>query len=223
MHRRRSRSGRAGTCRPPGKPDGSREPAGQRFQLGAGAQGRSPSPATSGFTLQNGVNWLVGTTGIESGWLNIIALALAWGSRMGYRPESVLGSQEFRMGGTDGARSVALKQASASWQPGAAEPHRNGRGAVDGRALARCGWNYGCPARWDGSAVLPETTALAGQLGGSDLGKAFDLGLRQIGETPSPWRVADYRDVVTRGDLPELWPSFCRLTITAVGTRGAGG
>jgi len=51
------------------------------------------------------------------------------------------------------------------------------------------GWNYGSPAALGVDLPsYPETTALAllALQGRNDLGKAFDLARRQMGETPSP-------------------------------------
>ena len=51
------------------------------------------------------------------------------------------------------------------------------------------GWNYGSPAALGVDLPsYPETTALAlvALQGRDDLGKVFDLALRQMGETPSP-------------------------------------
>ena len=85
---------------------------------------------------------------------------------------------------------VALKQASAqlSTRDLRDRVHQGEAQLMDVRSRDG-GWNYGSPAALGMDLPsYPETTALAlvALQGRSDLGKAFDLAQRQIGETPSP-------------------------------------
>jgi len=145
-----------------------------------------------GAPLQKGIAWLVGSVGTESDWLSVLVS---------------------RIGLVDYGRDVSLK--SWPWKPGNSgwvEPTvhaivalKMASGKISGKNLRERvrigeaelldvrgrdgGWNYGSPKVLGVDLPsYPETTALAlvALQGRSDLGKAFDLALRQIGETPSP-------------------------------------
>jgi hypothetical protein len=145
-----------------------------------------------GLPLQNGVKWLVGTTGIESSWLNIIV------ARIGLvKQERDIGLKAWpwKPGNSGWVEPtahalVALKQASAKLASRELLSRvKMGEAQLMDVRSRDGGWNYGSPAALGVDLPsYPETTALAlvGLQGRSDLGKAFDLGLRQIGETPSP-------------------------------------
>ena len=176
-------------------PDGSWKPA---------AAVDSPSWGTSlcatiamdrnewGSPLRNGVSWLVGSTGIESNWLNILV------ARVGLVKQErdiSLKAWPWKPGNSAWVEPtvhalVALKQASA--QLSSRELRNRVETGEEQLMDVRSrdgGWNYGSPAALGVDLPsFPETTALAlvALQGRNDLGKAFDLALRQIGETPSP-------------------------------------
>jgi hypothetical protein len=145
-----------------------------------------------GTPLRNGVNWLVGTSGVESGWLNILV------ARVGLVKQErdiSLKAWPWKPGNSGWVEPtvhalVALKQASSrlSSKPLRGRVQMGEAQLMDVRSRDG-GWNYGSPAALGVDLPsYPETTALAlvALQGRGDLGKAFDLALRQIGETPSP-------------------------------------
>lgn len=145
-----------------------------------------------GQPLRSGVNWLVGSTGIESNWFNII---LARIGMVRQERDISLKAWPWKPGNSGWVEPtvhalVALKQASAqiASRELRARVHMGEAQLMDVRSRDG-GWNYGSPAALGVDLPsYPETTALAlvGLQGRNDLGKAFDLAQRQIGETPSP-------------------------------------
>jgi len=145
-----------------------------------------------GQPLQNGVKWLVGSNGVESGWLNVIAARL----RLVKQERDVsLKSWPWKPGNSGWVEPtvhalVALKQASAKiWSGELRSRVEMGEAQLMDVRSRDGGWNYGSPAALGVDLPsYPETTALAllALQGRNDLSKAFDLARRQVGETPSP-------------------------------------
>jgi hypothetical protein len=145
-----------------------------------------------GSPLQSGVNWLVQTSGIESGWLAVMA------ARVGLvKQERDIGLKAWpwKPGNSGWVEPtahalVALKQASGKVPSRALQSRvQMGEAQLMDVRSRDGGWNYGSPAALGVDLPsYPETTALAllGLQGRGDLGKASDLAVRQIGETPSP-------------------------------------
>jgi len=145
-----------------------------------------------GQPLQNGVKWLVGSSGVESGWLNVVAARL----RLVRQERDVaLKSWPWKPGNSGWVEPtvhalVALKQASSKISSGELRGRvQMGEAQLMDVRSRDGGWNYGSPAALGVDLPsYPETTALAllALQGHDDLGKAFDLARRQMGETPSP-------------------------------------
>lgn len=147
--------------------------------------------------LEKGIAWLVGSVGAEAGWKNFLL------TRMGL----VQMDRDFRLKawpwkpGNSGwveptaHALVALKLASGKLpaklfsEAGLRERVSSGEAELLNVRARDGGWNYGeSEVRGIDLPSYPETTALAllGLQGRHDLGKAFDVARRQIGETPSP-------------------------------------
>jgi len=145
-----------------------------------------------GQPLQNGVKWLVGSSGVESGWLNVIAARL----RLVKQERDIgLKSWPWKPGNSGWVEPtvhalVALKQAATKMSNGELRGRvQMGEAQLMDVRSQDGGWNYGSPAALGVDLPsYPETTALAllALQGRNDLGKAFDLARRQTGETPSP-------------------------------------
>jgi hypothetical protein len=149
-----------------------------------------------GQPLQSGVKWLVGSSGVESSWMNVAAARL----RLVKQERDVgLKCWPWKPGNSGWVEPtvhalVALKQASAKISSGELRSRiRMGEAQLMDVRSRDGGWNYGSPAALGVNLPsYPETTALAlVALQGrndlsKDLGKAFDLARRQVGETPSP-------------------------------------
>jgi hypothetical protein len=145
-----------------------------------------------GQPLRSGVNWLVGSSGIESNWFNIVV------SRIGLVKQErniALKAWPWKPGNSGWVEPtvhalVALKQAAAQLASRDLRDRiRQGEAQLMDVRSRDGGWNYGSPAALGVDLPsYPETTALAllALQGRSDLGKAFDLAQQQIGETPSP-------------------------------------
>jgi hypothetical protein len=147
--------------------------------------------------LQQGIAWLVGSSGVESEWLNVLVARL--GLVKAERDMS-LKAWPWKPGNSGWVEPtahalVALKLASAKVSSANASNNelrdrvRIGEAQLLNVRSRDGGWNYGSPAVLGlDLPSYPETTALAllGLQGRDDLGKAFDLAERQIGETPSP-------------------------------------
>jgi len=149
-----------------------------------------------GQPLQNGVKWLVGSSGVESNWLNVAAARLRL-----VKQERDIGLKcwPWKPGNSGWVEPtvhalVALKQASAKLSSSELGSRvRMGEAQLMDVRSRDGGWNYGSPAALGVDLPsYPETTALA-LVGlqarddlGNDLGKAFDLARRQLRETPSP-------------------------------------
>jgi hypothetical protein len=145
-----------------------------------------------GAPLQKGVEWLLGSSGVESRMINRIAARIgllkserdiglkAWP----WKPETS-GWVEPTVHAL-----VALKQASARLSSSELrERVRMGEAELMNVRSRDGGWNYGSPAALGVDLPsYPETTALAlvGLQGQSGLGSAFDVARRQLQETPSP-------------------------------------
>ena len=149
-----------------------------------------------GQPLENGVKWLVGSRGVESNWLNVTAARL----RLVKQERDVsLKCWPWKPGNSGWVEPtvhalVALKQASAKLSSSELRSRvQMGEAQLVDVRSRDGGWNYGSPAALGVDLPsYPETTALAlVALQGrndlsNDLGKAFDLARRQMGETPSP-------------------------------------
>jgi hypothetical protein len=145
-----------------------------------------------GAPLQKGVEWLLGSSGVESRMINRIAARIgllkserdiglkAWP----WKPETS-GWVEPTVHAL-----VALKQASARLSSNELrERVRLGEAELMNVRSRDGGWNYGSPAALGVDLPsYPETTALAlvGLQGHSGLESAFDVAGRQLQETPSP-------------------------------------
>jgi hypothetical protein len=145
-----------------------------------------------GQPLQSAVKWLVGSSGVESNWLNVAVARLhlvkqdrdiglkCWP----WKPDNS-GWVEPTVHAL-----VALKQASAKLSSSDLRSRvQMGKAQLMDVRSRDGGWNYGSPAAVGVDLPsYPETTALAlvALQGHARLGNAFDLALRQIGETPSP-------------------------------------
>jgi hypothetical protein len=149
-----------------------------------------------GQPLQNGVKWLVGTSGAESSWLNVMVGKLGL-----VKQERDIGLKcwPWKPGNSGWVEPtvhalVALKQASAKFSSSELRSRvQMGEAQLMNVRSRDGGWNYGSPAAVGVELPsYPETTALAlVALQGrsdlsNDLGPAFDLARRQMGETPSP-------------------------------------
>ena len=149
-----------------------------------------------GQPLANGVKWLVGSSGVESNWLNVAAARLRL-----VKQERDIGLKcwPWKPGNSGWVEPtvhalVALKQASANLSSSELRSRvQMGEAQLMDVRSRDGGWNYGSPAALGVDLPsYPETTALAlVALQGrndlsNDLGKAFDLARRQMGETPSP-------------------------------------
>jgi hypothetical protein len=149
-----------------------------------------------GQPLENGVKWLVGSSGAESNWLNVAAARL----RMVKQERDVsLKCWPWKPGNSGWVEPtvhalVALKQASAKLSSSELRSRvQMGEAQLMDVRSRDGGWNYGSPAALGVDLPsYPETTGLAlvalqsrNDLS-NDLGRAFDLARRQMGETPSP-------------------------------------
>ena len=145
-----------------------------------------------GAPVRKGVEWLVGTSGVESRMINRIAARLGW-----LKSERDLGLKAWPWKpDTSGwveptvHALVALKQASAKISSGELrERVRLGEAELMNVRSRDGGWNYGSPAALGVDLPsYPETTALAlvGLQGRGDLGTAFNLAARQLEQNPSP-------------------------------------
>jgi hypothetical protein len=145
-----------------------------------------------GQPLENGVKWLVGSSGAESNWLNVAAARL----RMVKQERDVsLKCWPWKPGNSGWVEPtvhalVALKQASAKLSRSELRSRvQMGEAQLMDVRSRDGGWNYGSPAALGVDLPsYPETTGLAlvALQGRGNLGKAFDLARRQMGETPSP-------------------------------------
>jgi hypothetical protein len=145
-----------------------------------------------GGPLQKGVEWLLGSSGVESRMVNRIA------ARIGLlKAERDIGLKAWPWKpDTSGwveptvHALVALKQASTGISSSELrERVRMGDEQLMNVRTRDGGWNYGSPAALGVDLPsYPETTALAlvGLQGQSGLGSAFDLAARQLEATPSP-------------------------------------
>ena len=145
-----------------------------------------------GQPLQSGVKWLVGSSGVESNWLNVAAARLRLVKQ---ERDIALKCWPWKPGNSGWVEPtvhalVALKQASAKLSSGELRNRvQMGEAQLMDVRSRDGGWNYGSPAAVGVDLPsYPETTALAlvALQGRGDMGKAFDLARRQMGETPSP-------------------------------------
>jgi hypothetical protein len=145
-----------------------------------------------GEPLQNGVKWLVGESGAESNWLNVVVGKLGL-----VKQERDIGLKcwPWKPGNSGWVEPtvhalVALKQASAKLSSSELRSRvQMGEAQLMNVRSRDGGWNYGSPAALGVDLPsYPETTALAlvALQDRDDLGKVFDLARRQMGETPSP-------------------------------------
>jgi hypothetical protein len=176
-------------------PDGSWKPAAE-VQISSWGTSLCATIAMTrnewGLPLQNGVKWLVGSSGVESGWLNVVAARLRLVKQ---ERDIALKCWPWKPGNSGWVEPtvhalVALKQASAKLSSGELRGRvQMGEAQLMDVRSRDGGWNYGSPAALGVDLPsYPETTALAlvALQGRDDLGKAFDLARRQVGETPSP-------------------------------------
>jgi hypothetical protein len=141
---------------------------------------------------RQGVDWLVGSSGAESRWVNVIASKVgilnaghnvrlkAWP----WKPDNAGWAEP------TAHALVALKRASTKWPTSElSERVQSGEAQLMDVRCHDGGWNYGVPATVGGILpAYPETTALA-LLGLQDkkgLESAFDLAWRMMRDTPSP-------------------------------------
>ena len=145
-----------------------------------------------GAPLQKGIAWLVGSSGVESDWLSVL---VARTGLVKTERDVSLKSWPWKPGNSGWVEPtvhalVALKMASSKISSSDLRDRvRIGEAQLLDVRSRDGGWNYGSPAALGVDLPsYPETTALAllGLQGHVDLGKAFDLAQRQIGETPSP-------------------------------------
>ena len=176
-------------------PDGSWKPAAE-VQVSSWGTSLCATIAMTrnewGQPLQNGVKWLVGSSGVESSWLNVAAARL----RLVKQERDIgLKSWPWKPGNSGWVEPtvhalVALKQAATKMSNGELRGRvQMGEAQLMDVRSQDGGWNYGSPAALGVDLPsYPETTALAllALQGRNDLGKAFDLARRQMGETPSP-------------------------------------
>jgi hypothetical protein len=184
-----------------------------------------------GAPLQKGVEWLLGSSGVESRLVNRIA------ARIGVlKSERDIGLKAWPWKpDTSGwveptvHALVALKQASAKISSRELrERVRMGEEQLLNVRTRDGGWNYGSPAALGVDLPsYPETTALAlvGLQGQSGLRSAFDVAARQLQETPSPlaraWLAIALR--LHGGKPPELDSELSGdLMITAVEALASG-
>jgi hypothetical protein len=145
-----------------------------------------------GQPLENGVKWLVGSSGAESNWLNVVVARL----RLVKQERDIsLKCWPWKPGNSGWVEPtvhalVALKQTAAKLSSSELRSRvQMGEAQLMDVRSRDGGWNYGSPAALGVDLPsYPETTALAlmALQGRNDLGKAFDLARRQMGETPSP-------------------------------------
>ena len=145
-----------------------------------------------GTQTRQGVNWLVGSTGAESRWVNIVASKLgifdaghnvrlkAWP----WKPDTAGWAEP------TAHALVALKRVSVKW-PSSELSDRVHSGEAQLRDVRSRdgGWNYGVPITAGGELpAYPETTALAllGLQQQKGLQSAFDLAWKMMRDTPSP-------------------------------------
>ncbi len=145
-----------------------------------------------GAPLRDGINWLVGSSGVESTWINVVVARIGLVKQ---ERDISLKCWPWKPGNSGWVEPtahalVALKQASAKLSSAELrERIKMGESQLLDVRSRDGGWNYGSPAALGVDLPsYPETTALAlvALQGRNDLGKAFDLAARQIGETPSP-------------------------------------
>jgi hypothetical protein len=145
-----------------------------------------------GAPLRSSVNWLVGSTGLESNWMNVIMTRLGLVKQ---ERDINLKAWPWKPGNSGWVEPtvhalVALKLAATKLSSRELRDRvRMGEAQLLNVRSRDGGWNYGSPAALGVDLPsFPETTALAlvALQGRSDLGRAFDLARRQIGETPSP-------------------------------------
>jgi hypothetical protein len=152
----------------------------------AAARGAWGDPA------KRGVEWLVGTSGVESGWLGV------WLAKLGItKPERdiSLKAWPWKPGTSSWLEPtvhalIALKQAAVKYgSPELSERVRAGEAQLWNVRGTDGGWNYGSPAALgQGLGSYPETTALAlvGLQGHPNLDGAFSLSEKMLVATPSP-------------------------------------
>jgi hypothetical protein len=182
-------------------PDGGFRPASDVEMSHAGtALGVTTAVARgeSGEVMRKGVEWLVGTAGVESQMYKRVILKI--GSAFGL----VEDQRDFSMKGwpwkpetaswvePTAHALVALKQSkidSSFDNHALRERVRLGEGMLLDVRAKDGGWNYGNrTARGEDLRSYPETTAIAlvGLQGRGDLGWSFDLAKKMLGETQSP-------------------------------------
>jgi hypothetical protein len=176
-------------------PDGSWKPAAE-VQVSSWGTSLCATIAMArnewGQPLETGVKWLVGSSGAESNWLNVVVARL----RLVKQERDVsLKCWPWKPGNSGWVEPtvhalVALKQAAAKLSNSELRSRvQMGEAQLMDVRSRDGGWNYGSPAALGVDLPsYPETTALAlmALQGRNDLGKAFDLARRQMGETPSP-------------------------------------
>ena len=141
---------------------------------------------------RKGVDWLLGSSGVESNLVNVIAAKI--GLLKGERNLS-LKAWPWKPGTSGWVEPtahalVALKKVSLQWpSPELSERVRTGEAQLADVRSRDGGWNYGSPAALGVDLPsYPETTALAllGLQGKQGLQGAFDLAWRMMRDTPSP-------------------------------------
>ena len=145
---------------------------------------------------RRGVEWLVGSAGAESGWINVMAAKI--GLLKGER-NLALKAWPWKPGNSGWVEPtahalVALKKAASKWPSSElSERVRMGEAELADVRSRDGGWNYGSPAALGVDLPsYPETTALAlvGLQEKADLSVAFELASRMMRDTPSPLAAA---------------------------------
>jgi hypothetical protein len=147
--------------------------------------------------LERGIAWLVGSVGAESSWFNVLVTRIGL---VHMERDFSLKAWPWKPGNSGWVEPtahalVALKLVSGKLSSklfsnaALRERIRDGEAEILNVRSPDGGWNYGESAVLGmGLPSYPETTALAlvGLQGRGKFENAFDLALRQIGETPSP-------------------------------------
>ena len=145
-----------------------------------------------GTQTRQGVNWLLGSWGAESRWVNVLASKVGL---LGAEHDLSLKAWPWKPDTSGWVEPtahalVALKRVAWKWPSSDLNDRvRMGEAELMGVRSRDGGWNYGSPAALGVDLPsYPETTALAllGLQNKNDLKSAFDLSWRRMRDTPSP-------------------------------------
>lgn len=176
-------------------PDGSWKPS-QNVAISSWATSLCVTVAVArndwGPGTRKGVDWLIGSYGVESNWLN--ALLMKIGLLKAER-DLTLKSWPWKPGTSGWVEPtahalVALKRVAAKWPSSELTDRvRTGEAQLMDTRGRDGGWNYGSPAVFGiDLPSYPETTGLAlvGLQKKTGLQSAFDLAWKMMRDTPSP-------------------------------------